>query len=180
MQNLFMNDTALKLVPSQMPVSEDEVRLAQQNWAKAIIDIGQVYVEGGDYYRRAESHLLKLYNFEDGPVLFKPDFAAEEPIRLNLTDVISYFVGGDIAEDNGFALQSWSRVDFGRQQIVVMDGGAFAMGEYFLTPQNTTDGDLRVEFTFGYIKRSAGDLQIWVHHASLPFEPVPIPPSRLL
>lgn len=42
------------------------------------------------------------------------------------------------------------------------------MGEYFFT---TTDGeDVKVEYSFGYIRDANGDLKINLHHSSLPYQ----------
>ena len=44
-----------------------------------------------------------------------------------------------------------------------------AMGNYFFTGP---DGkEVKVEYTFGYVKDSAGNLKINLHHSSLPYAP---------
>ncbi|MBW2183666.1 MAG: hypothetical protein JRF49_07355, partial [Deltaproteobacteria bacterium] len=44
---------------------------------------------------------------------------------------------------------------------------AVAMGNYFFTQVDGTE--VKVEYTFGYIKGSDGKLKINLHHSSIPF-----------
>ncbi len=41
------------------------------------------------------------------------------------------------------------------------------MGNYFFTPEGAID-EVKVEFTFGYVRDEDGNLRINVHHSSLP------------
>ena len=94
-----------------------QVEVAQEAWAKGIVDIGKVYQDKGDYKAKAEEVITELYGFkEEGmEVLFKPTKASEVPIRHDYDQAVSYFVGaaaaGDdigIKEDKGFAINPWT------------------------------------------------------------------------
>ena len=92
------------------------------------------------------------------------------PFRKTFTEALSYFIGGEISEDNGFAITPWSKVRFGEQQIVINNDSALAMGHYFFTRFDNNE-EIKVEFTFGYIRGDIGNLMINLHHSSLPFTP---------
>lgn len=42
------------------------------------------------------------------------------------------------------------------------------MGNYYFTDANTNK-EIKVEYTFGYIKDKDGNLKINLHHSSLPY-----------
>ena len=75
------------------------------SWSKGVIEIGRIHREGGDYIKSAKYFLNTHYAFEETDVLFKPTFTKEVVFRNNEKDALSYFVGRDISEDNGFALK---------------------------------------------------------------------------
>ncbi|NIA68505.1 hypothetical protein HBA54_07855 [Pelagibius litoralis] len=150
-------------------ITEDEVLAVQQTWADGIVGIGQAYLDEGDYKAAASQHIRDLYAYEQGGVLFKPTLASEDQFRETFDQALSYFVGGDIAEDGGFAIKPWRQVRFGERQIVLNGETAFAMGNYYFTPADS-DEETKVEYTFGYIKDDDGKLRINVHHSSLPFQ----------
>lgn len=148
-------------------ITVDQVKEAQQEWAKGIEHISKVFMEDGDYKKAAEEHIDKLYAYGISEVLFKPTLASADQFRETKVEALSYFVGGVIPEDKGFAIKPWTRVRFGEQQIIVHGGEAIAMGNYFFTPKGS-DEEVKVEFTFGYITDKYGDLRINVHHSSMP------------
>ena len=150
-------------------ITEDEVLAAQQAWAKGIVGIGQAYQAKGDYRAAASEHILALYAYEQGGVLFKPTLASEDQFRETFDEALSYFVGGAIAEDSGFAIKPWQQVRFGEQQMVINGQTALAMGNYYFTPEGSEE-ETKVEYTFGYIKDDDGKLRINLHHSSLPFQ----------
>ncbi len=152
------------------PITKQDVLDAQKAWADGIVAISTVYVEEGDYKMRAAQHIKDLYAYGQGEVLFKPTLASQDQFRETYDQALSYFVGGDIAEDTGFAIKPWSNVRFGEQQIITDSDSAMAMGNYFFTPVGETT-ETKVEYTFGYMKDDAGKLRINVHHSSLPFTP---------
>ena len=149
-------------------ITEKEVIAAQESWAAGIVEISEVFLEDGDYKSRAAEHIKDLYAYEQGDVLFKPTLASEDQFRETFEEALSYFVGGKISEDKGFAIKPWSNVRFGDQQIITDSDSASAMGNYFFTPHGETD-EVKVEYTFGYIKDKDGNVRINVHHSSLPY-----------
>lgn len=152
------------------PITTSEVRAAQRAWAEGIEDISQVYMDDGDYRARARQLLETLYGYEDGTVLFKPTLAAEDQFRETFAQALSYFVGGVVAEDGGFAIKPWSNARFGEQEMILMGDTAVAMGNYYFTPAGENQ-ETKVEFTFGYYRDDEGNLRINVHHSSLPYSP---------
>lgn len=102
-------------------------------------------------------------------MLFKPTKAAADQFRGTKDEALSYFVTGNIAEDKGFALAPYSKVRFENEGMVIDCDSAMAMGNYYFT---TTDGkDIKVEYSFGYVKDEDGELKINLHHSSLPYQP---------
>ena len=150
--------------------TEAQVYAAEAAWARGLIEIGKVYMSGGDFRAQAAEMITQLYDFDQGPVLFKPTLASKAPLRTSYDDAMSYFVGGKHAEDQGFALKPWSAVRFGHQVVKLRPGGATAMGTYFFSPVRKS-AETRVEFTFGYRLNADGALKIELHHSSLPYSP---------
>lgn len=151
-------------------ITKQEVLDAQKTWGEGIVAIGEVFINKGDYKARATQHINELYAYDHSEVLFKPTLASQKQFRATFEDALSYFVGGHISEDNGFAIKPWSKVRFGEQQIVMSSDTAIAMGNYFFTPVGETE-ETKVEYTFGYMKDANGKLRINVHHSSLPYTP---------
>jgi hypothetical protein len=151
-------------------ITKQEVLDAQKAWGEGIVSIGKVFSDKGDYKARAEKHIKDLYAYEQGEVLFKPTLASDKQFRKTFEDALSYFVGGSISEDKGFAIKPWSKVRFGDQQIVSNADSAIAMGNYFFTPVGETE-ETKVEYSFGYTKDKEGKLRINLHHSSLPYKP---------
>jgi len=150
-------------------ITAEEITQAQQAWEAGIVTIGKVFTDKGDYTKAAEKHIDTLYAFQAGPVLFKPTKAADKQFRLTRESALSYFVAGNdtFAEDHGFALQPWTNVRCENAAVFLHGDYAVAMGNYFFT---TVAGDeVKVEYTFGYLKDESGTLRINLHHSSLPF-----------
>jgi hypothetical protein len=146
------------------PVTKDDVLAAQQKWGNAIVAIGQAE----DAAAEAQKTLDNLYAYDMGVVLFKPTLASNVPFRGSEEEAHSYFVGGSIEEDNGFALAPYTNVRFENEGIITNCDSAISMGEYYFT---TTEGEeVKVEYSFGYIRDESGDLKINLHHSSLPYQ----------
>ncbi len=150
------------------PITEAEVKEAQAVWGDGIVSIGKAYLNGGNYEALAEEHVDTLYGYDEGTVLFKPTKASAHQFRLTEEEALSYFVGGIIGEDNGFALQPWSAVRFENAEFITDTDSAIAMGNYFFTDAKTGK-EVKVEFTFGYIRGDDGNLLINIHHSALPY-----------
>ncbi|MEL6613375.1 MAG: phosphoribosyl-AMP cyclohydrolase [Bacteroidota bacterium] len=152
-----------------------EVESAQQAWGEGIVAIGQAYTNNQDYRARATEHILQHYAYgANQTILFKPTLASEDQFRGDFAGALSYFVGTEGTEDGGFALAPYTDVRWENEGTVISKDGqmAVAMGNYFFTG---TDGNVtKVEYTFAYAKDRNGDLEIVLHHSSLPFNPSPV------
>jgi hypothetical protein len=150
-------------------ITAEEIAEAQKLWGDGIVTIAKTFIDKGDFVKVAENHIDTLYAFEAGTVLFKPTKAADNQFRLTREAALSYFVGGNdkYMEDQGFANRPWEKVRFENIANYIHGDYAVAMGNYFFIQP---DGkELKVEYTFGYIKNSGGKLKINLHHSSIPF-----------
>jgi hypothetical protein len=166
-------DSSQKIVVKTVkvkPIVKEDIIKAQKIWGDAIVNIGNAYNNKEDYKALAETTVDELYGFDEGKVLFKPTKASEFPFRFTEDEAISYFVEGVVAEDQGFAIHTWSNVRFENAGIIINDNAATAMGNYYFT-ESTTGEEVKVEYTLGYFKNDEGKLLINVHHSSLPYKP---------
>ena len=149
-------------------VTVAEVEKAQQAWGEGIVAISAAHGSGEDYVGRATTHVESLYAYGMSPVLFKPTMAAVQQFRPTFDEALSYFTAsnGACPEDTGFAIQGWTNVRFDNQNMILNESSAIAMGNYFFT--SPEGNEVKVEFTFGYMRDSNGALRINVHHSSLP------------
>ena len=130
--------------------------------------IATAHTNGGDYVGLATDHVKTLYAYQIGPVLFKPTLAATDQFRPTFETALSYFVASNNAcpEDQGFAIKGWTNVRFENSDVIIDGNTALAMGNYFFTSQEGSE--VKVEYTFGYIKDDDGSLRIQLHHSSMP------------
>ncbi|MEM1115152.1 MAG: phosphoribosyl-AMP cyclohydrolase [Bacteroidota bacterium] len=152
------------------PITPDEVEAAQQAWGEGIVAIGAAFTNGEDYRARATEHILMHYAYGGNQtLLFKPTLAAEDQFRGSFAEALSYFVGTEGTEDGGFAIAPYTDVRWENEGTVISEDGqmAVAMGNYFFT--GTDGNETKVEYTFAYAKDRNGDLEIVLHHSSLPF-----------
>ncbi len=148
-------------------ITEADVQAAQQAWGEGIVTIGQAYTNGEDYRAAATAHIEQFYAYGDHTILFKPTLASEEQFRGDFDGALSYFVGGSIDEDGGFAIAPYTNVRWENEGTIIDSDSAMAMGNYFFT---TTEGEeVKVEYSFGYVQDEDGELKIVLHHSSLPF-----------
>ncbi|MCL2873374.1 MAG: stalk domain-containing protein [Defluviitaleaceae bacterium] len=151
------------------PITEEEIRAAQVAWGEGLVAISAAYAEDEDYASIAQNVLDTLYGYADGVVLFKPTVASEVPFRFTEAEAASYFIGGSISEDTGFALNPWTSVRFANDGRFILNGEtALWMGSVFLT--NDQDEEIRVEKSKGYFRDAEGNLRLQLHHSSVPFE----------
>ena len=149
-------------------VTLGDVEDAQQAWGEGIVAIATAHCTGGDYVEVARNHVETLYAYGLTAVLFKPTLAAIEQFRPTFDQALSYFVASnnECSEDKGFAIKGWTHVRFENSDVILGESTALAMGNYFFT---ALDGDeVKVEYTFGYMVDSVGNLRIQLHHSSMP------------
>ncbi len=159
---------ANSLSKSPLKITESEVVSAQKKWGECIVDIGKASAK--EVKKTATNCINTLYAYDNGGVLFKPTKAAHKQFRMDKAGALSYFVTGVEAEDHGFALQPWNRVRFENIKTITDSDSAISMGNYYFTDAKTNK-EVKVEYTFGYIKDANGDLKINLHHSSLPYNP---------
>ena len=131
-------------------VTVADVENAQLAWGDGIVAIAAAHKTGGDYVQIARNHVETLYAYDMTPVLFKPTFAAIDQFRPTFDSALSYFVASnnECPEDNGFAINGWTKVRFENTNIIVDETTALAMGNYFFT---VADGSvIKGEYSFGY------------------------------
>lgn len=153
-------------------ITEQEVLDAQKAWGEGIVHIGKVYTENGDFKAAAIEHINNFYNYPEDTVLFKPTLTSVEQFRTDFEGALSYFVGGDenYPEDHGFAIKPWSDVRWENIGTEIYDDVALAMGNYYFTPAEGGD-EVKVEYSFAYVKNDEGKLKIVLHDSHLPYSP---------
>ncbi len=162
--------TAASAATVDKRITTQEIIKAQKIWGNAIVKIGEIYLEKGDYKGYAGKIVDDLYGYDEGVVLFKPTKASEYQFRNTEEDARSYFVGTIVSEDHGFAIQTWSKVRFQNEAMIIDSDSAAVMGNYYFTSRKTGK-EVKVEFTFGYFKGEKGNLLINIHHSSFPYNP---------
>ncbi len=146
-------------------ITTQEVEAAQIAWGNGIVEIGK----SKNPRKAAIAHIDEFYGFDIGSVLFKPTLASVDQFRGTKKEALSYFIGQDLKEDKGFALAPYTKVRWENEGIITDGDSALAMGNYFFTGK---DGkEVKVEYSFGYVKDENGQLKINLHHSSLPFSP---------
>jgi len=174
-----INDLGLVYVEegAQDIITYDEVNAAQQAWCDALVKIGNLKEEGGDYKAFAEQVLSDAYNYDNGKVFFKPTLAfGDQTFRNDKKGALSYFIGGDPAypNDKGFALTPWVKARYDNagdknQGIQIYGSVAITMGNVWVTGK---DGkEVMVDKTWVFRKGKDGKLRIIVHKSALPFSP---------
>lgn len=158
-------------------ITYKEVNDAQQAWCDALVKIGKIKEEGGDYKAFAEKVLSDAYNYDYGKVFFKPTLAyGDKTFRNDKKGALSYFVGGDkdYPEDKGFALKPWVKARYDNagkdnEGIQIYGSVAITMGNVWVTDK---DGkELMVDKTWVFKKGKDGKLRIIVHKSSLAYAP---------
>ena len=145
-----------------MSINETDVKLFVDSWKQGVLDIRNVYHNKGDYQEQASEFLKTHYLFDTECVFFKPTLTREEIFSNSFDGALSYFIGGDIDEDRGFALQEWKSINTDQINILIEDVLIIAMGVLSFESNEV----LKVAFTF-ILKESNSDLKIKVHHSSL-------------
>lgn len=158
-------------------ITYEEVNAAQQAWCDALVKIGTLKEEGGDYKAFAEQVLSDAYNYDNGKVFFKPTLAyGDQTFRNTKKGALAYFIGGDpeYPNDKGFALTPWVKARYDNageknEGIQIYGSVAITMGNVWVTDK--TGKEVMVDKTWGFKKGKDGKLKIIVHKSSLPFAP---------
>lgn len=151
-----------------MKITKEDIIAAQKAWGEAIVKAGVAYQKDIDLVPFAKRALSHFYGFGEREVLFKPTRASKFPFRSSLNEAISYFIGGEIEEDSGFAITMYQAVIFDNYKISIHGNEAFAIGLYtFVNP----DGSHTVaEYTIGYYLSDDQNIKIFLHHSSFPYQ----------
>jgi len=174
-----INDLGLVYVEegAQDVITYDEVNAAQQAWCDALVKIGKLKEDGGDYKAFAEQVLSEAYNYDNGKVFFKPTLAyGDQTFRNDKKGALAYFIGGDPAypNDKGFALTPWVKARYDNageknEGIQIYGSVAITMGNVWVTGK---DGkEVMVDKTWVFKKGKDGKLRMIVHKSALPFTP---------
>ena len=145
-----------------MAITKTDVELFVDSWRQGVLDIRRIYDNKGDFQEQASKFLKTHYLFETESVFFKPTLTREEIFRNSFDRALSYFIGGDIDEDKGFALQEWKSINTDQINILIEGALIIAMGVLSFK----SDEVLKVAFTF-ILKESNSGLKIKAHHSSL-------------
>ena len=145
-------------------MSSNQIEHFLNSWKDGVIEIGRIHLEEGDYEKSAELFLSTHYAFDSEEVLFKPTFTKEVIFRNSKDLALSYFIGGEVAEDKGFALKPWEEIRLEELNIIEQDNLMVAMGTLNFKPLNLKENTL-IAFTFLLIETD-GSLKIKVHHSS--------------
>lgn len=162
---------------AQTIITYDEVNAAQQAWCDALVKIGKLKEEGGDYKTFAEQVLSNAYNYDNGKVFFKPTLAyGDQTFRNDKKGALAYFIGGDpdYPNDKGFALTPWVKARYdnagkNNEGIQIYGSIAITMGNVWVTDKNGKE--IMVDKTWVFKKGKDGKIRIIVHKSSLPFSP---------
>lgn len=162
---------------AQSIITYEEVNTAQQAWCDALVKIGQLKEDGGDYKTFASQVLTDAYNYDNGKVFFKPTLAyGDQTFRNDKKGALAYFVGGDPAypNDKGFALKPWVKARYDNageknEGIQIYGSVAITMGNVWVTDKD--GNEIMVDKTWVFKKGKDGKLRIIVHKSSLPYAP---------
>jgi hypothetical protein len=156
-------------------ITEAEVNASQQAWCDALVKIGKVHAQGGDYKAVASQAITDLYDYDSGKVFFKPTLAhGANTFRPTKEGALSYFVGGNPAfpDDTGFALKHWALVHYDNNAaengIQIHGNIAITMGNVYLTSEKGEQ--VVVDKTFVFRKCTDGKLRLIAHKSALPFD----------
>jgi hypothetical protein len=162
--------------PADRAITEEEVNAAQTAWCAALVKIGRVFGEGGDYTAVASQLIDDLYDYGEGTVFFKPTLAfGVNAFRSTKEGALSYFVGGNpsFPEDTGFALKRWVKVVYDNNAaengVQIHANVAITMGNFYLT--SVASEEIMVEKTLVFRRCRDGKLRLCAHKSALPYDP---------
>tara|TARA_A100000164_G_scaffold366752_1_gene387945 strand:+ start:274 stop:720 length:447 start_codon:yes stop_codon:yes gene_type:complete len=145
-------------------IESNKINNFLNSWKDGIIRIGKAYLLNVEYKEYAEEFIEAHYAFDSESVLFKPTFTKEVIFRNSRDKALSYFIGGSIKEDHGFALKPWEQILIDELNILEENELIIAMGIFKLKPINEEE-IISVAFTFVFTENN-DSLKIKVHHSS--------------
>ena len=153
-----------------MSITEHDLNEARVAWGESLIAMSKAYeADGIDGARAVAGRLLDDgYDFESGPVLFKPTMAnGEQTFRTTRQGALSYFVAHDdeYPNDGGFGLRGWRQVE--TETAASFIDGDVAMWMGWVTMTDRDGGVTTVDKSWGYRKDADGVVRIVLHHSSL-------------
>jgi len=162
---------------AQDVITYDEVNAAQQAWCDALVKIGKLKEEGGDYKAFAQQVLSEAYNYDKGKVFFKPTLAyGDQTFRNDKKGALAYFIGGDPAypNDKGFAMKPWVKARYDNageknEGIQIYGSVAITMGNVWVTDKD--GNEVMVDKTWVFRKGKDSKLRIIFHKSALSFTP---------
>jgi hypothetical protein len=149
-------------------IDAHDIKEAQESWGRSLVEVGAA--DSWEAARaRAELLIAEHYLLEDDNLLFCPTKAAAQQFRHHSQAALAYFVGrdSDFPEDTGFALEPWCSVRFENSGLVLRPGLGAAMGNYYFG--RTEGSELKVEYSFVYVRDRSGAVKIQLHHSALPY-----------
>ena len=150
-----------------------EVDAAQQAWCDGLLSIAKAHAEGRDYKPIAAAVLSNNYNYDYGPVLFRPTLTfGEQTFRMDREAAAAYFIGGNpkFPNDSGFALKPWVGCRYTNAGVLIDGDFAATMGNVYLT--DAKGYVTMVDKLFVFRRGNDGKLRIIVHKSVIP-NPVP-------
>lgn len=147
-------------------MTKQDVINVQNLWAEGIVRLGALASSQDELEQATDTFISTFYAYEEGEVLFKPTMAQQHPVRLEKELAKSYFIGGALPEDKGFALEPWEEIQFKNAGVFFHQDLALAQGRYTF---KSSQREVEVDYSFVY-KNIAGQLKIILHHSSLCFQ----------
>tara|TARA_B100000902_G_C26936602_1_gene728950 strand:- start:69 stop:527 length:459 start_codon:yes stop_codon:yes gene_type:complete len=135
------------------------------SWKNGILNISKSYIDKNEYKEKALDFIKNHYLFEVENVLFKPTLTKTILFRNDLNSALSYFIGGPIAEDTGFAIRPWKDINIDEVNNLLENDLIITMGVFTFTLFDTNELT-KVAFTF-VLKHTDNKLKIKVHHSSI-------------
>ena len=155
-----------------MKIVESDLEKAREDWGNGLISISKKFENEGIEKASELASLIieKLYDYGNGPVLFKPTLSGgDQTFRLDQIGALSYFVGHNpkYPKDGGFGIKFWREVKSHTAAQFIDGTVAMWMGWVTLTDK---EGKItKVDKSWGYKMDNEGKLKIVLHHSSLPY-----------
>ena len=145
-------------------INKEQIDSFLNSWAEGVLAIGKYYLENENFTQRALIFIEKHYAFNHGSVMFKPTFTKEKIFRNDKKSALSYFVGGEMTEDSGFAIKPWESIDLAEVNYLTENNFSAVMGTLHLKPFDSEKISV-IAFTF-VLEKYNDSIKIKIHHSS--------------